>query len=451
MPVSKSMESLTMDREAANLDPPPPDTETGERTADLHSGHTPFKVAYLVNQYPKVSHSFVRREILAVERQGIPVERIAIRGWDADVVDADDVAERTRTRHVLKDGLGPVLRATLRTMIASPGAFFGALREALRQSRGSERSAPYHVMYLAEACLILEWLRAANVSHLHAHFGTNSAEVAMLVHELGGPDYSFTVHGPDEFDKAYALHLDRKIGQAKFVAAVNSYCRAQLFRRAALADWGKIKVVHCGLEETFRAGETPTPPTRRRLVCVGRLCEQKGQLILLEAFARLQARIGGCHLVLAGDGEMRPEIEARIAALKLEGAVTITGWISSDEVRNEILAAEALVLPSFQESLPVVIMEAMALRRPVISTYVAGIPELVVPGETGWLVPAASITGLVAAMEECLSTSADTLQRMGETAYQRVIGRHDIDAEAAKLVRLFKSTTIRDEIEEWQS
>jgi glycosyltransferase involved in cell wall biosynthesis len=409
------------------------------------------KVAYLVNQYPKVSHSFIRREILAVERQGVPVERIAIRGWDAEVVDEDDISERALTRHALKDGMIPLLRATMRSLFKSPRQFSKGLLEALRMSRGAERSAPYHLMYLAEACLILEWIRASGVSHVHAHFGTNSAEVAMLVHMLGGPDYSFTVHGPDEFDKAHALHLDKKIGGAKFVAAVNSYCRAQLFRRASLADWGKIKLIHCGLEEDFRASADEAPPAKRRLVCVGRLCEQKGQLILLEAFARLQSKIGGCHLVLAGDGEMRSEIEARISALGLSNDVTITGWISSAAVRKEILAAVALVLPSFQESLPVVIMEAMALRRPVISTYVAGIPELVTPGETGWLVPAASIAPLVQAMEDCLNSPADTLQHMGETAYQRVIRRHDIDTEAAKLVHLFESQAVLDEIEEWQS
>ena len=146
---------------------------------------------------------------------------------------------------------------------------------------------------------------------------------------------------------------------------------------------------------------------------------------------------------------MRSEIEARISTLGLSNAVTITGWISSAEVRKEILAAVALVLPSFQESLPVVIMEAMALRRPVISTYVAGIPELVIPGETGWLVPAASIAPLVQAMEDCLNSPSDKLQCMGEAAYQRVIRRHDIDTEATKLVHLFESRAVQDEIEEW--
>ena len=410
----------------------------------------PFKVAYLVNQYPMVSHTFIRREIFAVERRGIAVERIAIRGWDAEVVDADDVAERTRVRYALKGGIGPLLRSSLRCLLADPRQFGVALLKALQLSRRAERPMPYHLIYLAEACLILKWVREAGVDHIHAHFGTNSAEVALLVHALGGPTYSFTVHGPDEFDMAHALHLDKKIAAANFVVAVNSYCRAQLFRRAALSDWSKIKIVHCGLEENFRAGGSEQLPTKRRFVCVGRLCEQKGQLVLLEAFARLQSRLGGCHLVLAGDGEMRREIESRISALNLSGCVTITGWISNAEVRDEILAAEALVLPSFQESLPVVIMEAMALRRPVITTYVAGIPELVTPGETGWLVPAASIDPLVAAMEACVNTPVDDLRRMGETAFRRVTARHDVDVEAAKLVALFCSTTVAGEIDEWQ-
>lgn len=421
------------------------------KTSAVQPARPPAKIAYLVNQYPKVSHSFIRREILAVERQGVSVDRFAVRGWDAEVVDEEDIAEQRRTRHALKDGMGPLALATLRVFLRAPRRFSGALMEAIRLSRGADRPLPYHIIYLAEAALLLEWMQARDITHVHAHFGTNSAELALLIRLLGGPEYSFTVHGPDEFDKAHCLHLDKKIAQAKFVAAVNSYCRAQLFRRAAKKDWGKIKVIHCGLEESFRATPDDGPPTRRRLVCVGRLCEQKGQLILLEAFSRLEQRIGGCHLVLAGDGEMRAELEARIAALGLGSSVTITGWISSAEVRKEILAAEALVLPSFQESLPVVIMEAMALRRPVITTYVAGIPELVVPDETGWLVPAGSIEPLAEAMEKCLTAPPGILQRMGDVAHDRVIGRHNVDQEALKLTRLFESDAVSSEIEEWQS
>lgn len=408
----------------------------------------PLRVAYLVNQYPKVSHSFIRREILALERRGIAVDRISIRGWDDKVVDEQDVAEQARTRYVLRQPRLRLIATALGVFFERPRLFVGALLEAIRMSRGADRPLPYHIVYLIEACSILRWLQQSDVAHVHAHFGTNSAEVAMLLRTLGGPQYSFTVHGPDEFDKAHCLGLDRKIAQAKFVVAVNAYCRAQLLRRARAVDWGKIKIVHCGLEEEFYSAPE-APFEERRFVCVGRLCEQKGQLLLLEAFSRLNATFSGCRLVLAGDGEMRPQIEDRIRALKLADAVTITGWIDSPDVRREILAARALVLPSFQESLPVVIMEAMALRRPVISTFVAGIPELVKPGETGWLVPAGDVQAVTDAMAACLLSSPAQLRQMGEAANKRVLARHQIDTEAAKLARLIDHGPGAEEIEEW--
>jgi glycosyltransferase involved in cell wall biosynthesis len=136
---------------------------------------------------------------------------------------------------------------------------------------------------------------------------------------------------------------------------------------------------------------------------------------------------------------MRPQIEELITRHGLQSHVRITGWISSEQVRTEILAARALVLPSFAEGLPVVIMEAMALRRPVLTTYVAGIPELVRQGENGWLFPAGAVDELTAALADCLAQPVEVLQRMGEAAYQRVLERHDIDTEATKLAHLFKA------------
>jgi glycosyltransferase involved in cell wall biosynthesis len=162
-------------------------------------------------------------------------------------------------------------------------------------------------------------------------------------------------------------------------------------------------------------------------------------LLLVEAAARLRAKGIALDLVLAGDGPIRADIEAAIARHHLSGTVRITGWISSDQVRDEILAARALVLPSFAEGLPVVIMEAMALRRPVLSTFVAGIPELLRDGESGWLFPAGSLDDLVSAMQDCLSRTEQDMARMGEAGYRRVIERHSIDVEAAKLAELFRS------------
>ena len=397
------------------------------------------RIAYFINQYPKVSHSFIRREILALERQGFAVQRIALRGWDAELVDAEDESERSKTHYVLQDGVNGLLMSVLQTLRAQPRRFCSALWLALRMGQHADRAWPYHLMYLAEACRLLPWLQAFGAEHVHAHFGTNSTEVVMLVQALGGPTYSFTVHGPEEFDKPEFIYLGEKILRAAFVAAISSYGRSQLFRWVEHRHWDKVKVVHCGLERAFHDVPAVVMPVVPRLVCVGRLCEQKGQLLLLEAARLLAAQAVEFELVLAGDGEMRAEIETLIADYGLQSQVRITGWISSEQVRAEILAARALVLPSFAEGLPVVIMEAMALRRPVLTTYVAGIPELVRQGENGWLFAAGAVDELTAALADCLAQPAEVLQRMGDAAYQRVLERHDIDTEAAKLAALFRA------------
>ena len=398
------------------------------------------KVAYLVNQYPKVSHSFIRREIAALERAGLEVQRYAMRGWSGELPDAADAAEQKRTRYLLREGAGPLIAAFCRAFIEQPRAMLNALKLALRLGWRADRPLPVHLIYLAQACRLNEWLRATGATHLHAHFGSNPAEVALLANALGGLPYSVTVHGPEEFDKPHALHLAEKVHGAAFVAAVSSFGRSQLYRWARPEDWPRIAVVHCGIDAAF--GTTATTPVADvvRLVCVGRICEQKGQLLLVEAVARLLARGLALELVLAGDGEMRSSVEALIGRLAVGQHVRITGWIDGAAVRAELIAARALVLPSFAEGLPVVIMEAMALQRPVISTFVAGIPELVVHGSTGWLVPAGDIDALAEAIEACLSTPVAELARMGEAGRARVSERHDADREAAKLAARFTAS-----------
>jgi colanic acid/amylovoran biosynthesis glycosyltransferase len=395
-------------------------------------------IAYFINQYPKVSHSFIRREILALERQGFSVQRIALHGWRDAVADPEDQTEKSRTQYVLQGGMLPLVWATLRTMLRSPLQFLKALFLAARMSLHADRSLPYHLVYLAEACRMLPWLQSRGARHVHAHFGTNSAEVVMLVNALGGPGYSFTVHGPEEFDKPQFIHLGEKIRRSQFVVAISSFGRSQLYRWVEHAQWPKVQVVHCGLEDAFHSGPPLDPPDVPRLVCVGRLCEQKGQMLLVQALAVLQQRGLLCDLVLAGDGEMRAEVEALIAQNKLAQRVRITGWISGAQVREELLAARAMVLPSFAEGLPVVIMEAMALRRPVLTTAVAGIPELVSQGEVGWLFSAGAVDELADAMAQCLATPAAKLSAMGAAAHKRVLQRHSIDTEAAKLAKLLR-------------
>jgi len=399
------------------------------------------RIAYFINQYPKVSHSFIRREILSLEKQGVEVFRYALRGWDAEVVDGEDIEEKNKTLFVLENGLFGLLSPVVKLLVTAPMKFFETLLLALRSGWRAERPLLYHLIYFAEACKLLDFWRVSKPNHVHAHFGTNAAEIVMLARSLGGPPYSFTVHGPEEFDKPEALHLREKIRRAKFVVAISSYGRSQLYRQAAYADWSKVKVVHCGLEESFYDVPKHGFPDAKQLVCVGRLCEQKGQLLLVKAARQLLDKGVHLELVLAGDGEMRDTIESLIASSNLQDTVRITGWISSEQVRNEIIDSRALVLPSFAEGLPVVIMEALALRRPVLTTYVAGIPELVIDQENGWLFPAGSIDALADAMERCLTAPIETLSRMGDAGYERVIQRHNVDKEAAKLVDLFQAAS----------
>lgn len=412
----------------------------GDIQRDVVASSGAHRIAYLVSQYPKVSHSFIRREILALERCGWRITRLSIRGWDAKLVDPEDIAESAKTIFVLKDGPFALALAVARQMLYRPGRFCAALALAMRMMRGSDRPFLWHLIYLAEACWIVPRLAVQRIAHIHAHFGTNPAEVAMLVAALTGIGYSFTVHGPEEFDRAHVIHLDEKIRRASFVVAISSFCRSQLFRLVEQRHWSRIEVVHCGVDAGFSALAAVAPSRANRLVCVGRLCEQKGQLLLVRAAAALAADARNFKLVLVGDGEDRGAIEELIARHNLGAYVEITGWASVARVKTEILAARALVLPSFAEGLPIVLIEAMMLGRPVLSTYVAGIPELVIDGRCGWLFPAGSEKDLLAAMRACLDAPVNVLQAMGDFARVRALERHDMDGQIGGLARLFEST-----------
>jgi colanic acid/amylovoran biosynthesis glycosyltransferase len=285
---------------------------------------------------------------------------------------------------------------------------------------------------------VLGWLTQAGVRHLHAHFGSNATTVALLTRTLGGPPFSFTVHGPEEFDKPLQLKLREKIDAAAFVVAITSFCRSQLFRWADLRNWPKIEVVHCAIDPRFEALEPPPPASSDQLVCVGRLCEQKGQLLLVEAVAAARRRGVGVRLLLAGDGEMRPEVEQAVERHGLADRVTITGWVSADEVREALDGSRALILPSFGEGLPVAIMEAMARHRPVITTYIAGIPELVRDGDDGLLVPAGDLDRLTGAIERIMAMNPAQIEVMGHSAATRVKERHSVAIEGAKLSRIIE-------------
>jgi glycosyltransferase involved in cell wall biosynthesis len=399
------------------------------------------KIAYFVNQYPKVSHSFIRREILALEALGHSIERFSLRSDESELVDALDREEFKKTRYLLKQSFLNIAIDCLNVIWTNPLKFLQVCQQVIKMGWRSDRGILRHFFYLAESCVLLRWQKQAAIEHIHAHFGTNSTTVVMFAYLLGGAGYSFTVHGPEEFDKPEFIGLATKIHYSRFVAAISSYGRSQLFRWIPAEQWSKVKVIHCGLDASFLENhQQPDINLPAQIVCVGRLCEQKGQLLLLQAFQKLRQAGCECKLVLAGDGEMRAELERQIACYQLEDCVEITGWLSGEQVKTILLASKGLVLPSFAEGLPVVIMEALALRKPVISTYIAAIPELIEPGKNGWLVPAGDVDSLVQAMQALLSASPVELVRMGELGFKAVNEQHNISKEAAKLAALFAQT-----------
>lgn len=400
------------------------------------------RIAYLVNQYPKVSHSFIRREIAALEVCGLSVARFCVRSCASQLVDAADKEELLKTQIILGVGVKGLLWHLLRVAVTHPVGWLRAVWMAVKLGWGTKRGILRHLAYVAEACVLLAWFAQQEITHVHAHFGTNSTTVAMLCHVMGGPRYSFTVHGPEEFDRAESLGLTEKINRAAFVVAISSFGRSQLYRWCDRNQWEKIHVIRCGLERDFWQ-LPPTPiPEEPNFVCVGRLCEQKGQLLLLQAMQQLISQGVECKLTLVGDGPLRSQIQALIKLYNLEAHVKITGWATAAEVQKHLLNSRVMVLPSFAEGLPVVVMEALALGRPVISTYVAGIPELIQPGINGWLVPPGCMEALTTAMGTALKLPTSQLEQMGKAGATAVMRQHDIAQEASKLAQLFWSTKV---------
>ncbi|MCB1331111.1 MAG: glycosyltransferase [Maritimibacter sp.] len=391
-------------------------------------------VAYVLNTYPQPSHSFIRREVRALERRGLDVHRFAMRRSELTLVDPGDRDEAEKTDYVLDGGALGLARGLIAAFVEAPGPTWSALKLALKIGGASPVGRLRHLIYLAEAADVKARCAAAGVTHVHAHFGTNAAAVAMLTRVLGGPGYSFTVHGPEEFDAPAALSLSEKIARSAFVVGVSQFGRSQLCRWTPLADWDKVKVVHCGIEPAVFPEPAPPPPRDGlHLVAIGRFVEQKGQKVLVEAMAKLPADGPKVTLALVGDGELRGDLETAIAAAGLGDRVEITGWLDEAGVRAEIARADALVMPSFAEGLPMVIMEAMAMARPIISTYIAGAPELVLEGENGWLVPAGDPEALAGAISALAETPSETRAEMGSAGRARVLERHGIDGQAARL------------------
>lgn len=396
------------------------------------------RIGYLTSQYARASDTFLRDEVAQVRSLGHDVFTFSVRAApDRELVDDAVRRERAATEVLLQAGPVALAGSACACLLGRPRRAARACRAMVSLGWPGLKGRAWPCFYLVEAAHLARRLQALRIDHLHVHIADGPAAVGLLASVLAEVPYSLTIHGPSEFDSPMTLALAEKVHRAAFTVAVCEFGRSQLYRWTRPEDWERIHIVHCGVNEAFLDGPIGPPPAAPRLVFIGRLAEPKGPLVLIEAAAQL-ARDGlDFHLVLVGDGPLRPLVEDRIARHDLAGRVRLAGWMASDQVRAELLAARALVLPSFAEGLPVVLMEALALGRPAISTFVAGIPELIEPGVSGWLVPAGAVGPLANAMRQALTAPRETIEAMGRAGARRVAEHHDVRAEARKLVDLF--------------
>lgn len=391
------------------------------------------RIAYFINTYPKVSHSFIRREIHALEARGHMILRFSADRSPEPLPDPDDQRELARTFVMLDQGLAGLGGSLVRVALHRPAGFVRVLREAWRSAWRGRSGWLKTCGYIVEACVLYEEVTRERVEHVHAHFGTSPALVAMLCHTLGGPPFSFTVHGPEEFDHPIALDLANKVAHATFVFGVSRFGCGQLMRWVDPKHGSKIRRIPCGLDAAFLTSDPTDVPEVLRFVFVGRLCAQKGPLVLLQAAARLAARGESFTIQMVGDGPMRRRVESTIEALRLQDHVELLGWADGAKIRRLIDGARALVLPSLAEGLPVVLMEALARCRPVITTWVAGIPELVGHDVHGWLVPPGDEEALANAMHDALHQAPEQLTAMGRRGRAHLEVEHDIHRTAQLL------------------
>ena len=361
------------------------------------------RVGYLISQYPAFSHTFILREVLGLRALGMEIQVASINAPDRpdEHLTEDELNEKIRTFFVKSVGAKGALFALFWLMLRAPGAVLGGLLSALRLAGSDVRNIPMQIAYWAEALVLWRWAMRQQLDHLHVHFATPAAMVGLLFSRMSGIPYSITVHGPDEFYDIGKYRLREKFEAASFLICISDYARSQVMRVLPYKHWSKIQVCRLGVfPEQFPCREpiVVDADTPLHLLCVGRLCEAKGQAVLIQAVDEMVRRGQDCRLTLVGGGELRAEFEALVAALQLQSRVTFTGPLNQDQVREHFAKADAFVLASFAEGVPIVLMEAMALGIPVLSTRITGIPELIVDGVNGVLVPAGSISALADAL-----------------------------------------------------
>ncbi len=398
-------------------------------------------IAYLVSQYPAASHTFIRREVMGLRALGFEVDTFSVRRpTGINKLAEVDQRETSATWYVLPTVPARVARSHARALLSHPLAYASTLKRALGHRAPGLRALVWSAFHFVESIDLAAELERRGIDHLHNHFANAGANVGYLAAHFLELDWSLTLHGTSEFDYPAGLLLAEKIEAARFVACVTHFGRAQAMRLVDPKHWHKFQIVRAGIEPpkvngANGANGTGSAPrsTRARLVCVARLSPEKGHAGLIQAFSQLIAEGVDVELELLGDGPDSARIEAQIKDLGLEGRVLLRGQVPEGEALEAMSTATAVVLASFMEGLPVVLMEALALGVPVVAPCVAGIPELVEHGVSGLTFPPGDWASLARALKQMLG-DGELRTRLAREGKRRVEAEFFVERSIVPLV-----------------
>jgi colanic acid/amylovoran biosynthesis glycosyltransferase len=405
----------------------------------------PVRIAYLVGTYPAISHTFISREVGALRELGVEVHTFSVRRAPSDQLLTDeDRRAAEETPSIQPPDPRAVLGSHLRAIAVAPLRYLQTLVLALRLSPGGARAALWHFFYFTEAIVLWNWLRARDLKHVHVHFANAASTISLLYAHFGereGATWSFTMHGPAEFDHVGSFRLTEKVARARFVVCISDFARSQLMKLTSPEQWLKLRVIRCGVDPVlFQSppGRDQRQRDRLTVLCVGRMAPDKGQALLIDALTELSASAAGrVRVVIAGDGPERAELRRRAARLR-DLEVRFPGVVGQDRILSLYADADIFCLPSLAEGLPVVLMEAMAMELPVVTTRIMGIPELVTDRVCGLLVPPGRADALAAALVELLEDDELRLS-LGRAGRRRVVDGYDVRRSAASLCELYRS------------
>jgi glycosyltransferase involved in cell wall biosynthesis len=411
------------------------------------SSHKP-ELAYLLSRYPAVTHTFLLREVAQLRHAGFTMRTISIQSPEscADGYTEIEKAEIASTFYVQARGLHRILGDHARAFFTRPLGYLHGLLFTLGLNRGDLGNLAHYLAYFAEAVVVGEWSRRNECKHLHVHFANAVSTVALITSQIYPVQFSVTVHGYDEFYGERFYRLREKIAGAKFLRCISHFCRSQLMKASPMEEWHKFEVCRLGVDpDHFLPRKSPVGE-EFEIAHVGRLTAVKGAPILVDAVAALFLQGRRVHLNLIGDGGDRAAVERRVAQYGIASHVTFHGSVNQDHIRELLRQANAFVLPSFAEGVPVALMEAMSMEIPCITTPVGGIYELITSGMDGILVPASDAESLAHALTVLMDDPAYAA-RLGQAGRQTVLKSYNLPLNIARLAGIFERRLCEDELE----